>query len=105
MFFLVLCLKLAVTTASPLNLTYTETSNTNLTPTLTASLRCTTNESYQEWKSPVFLIEDCIAAIHQVYIDYVLKGPDVPYEFHALSQPSRTKNIWARTPAKWTVSK
>ena len=105
MLFLVLCLDIAFTIAFPLNLTYLETSNTNVTPTLNAGLRCTTNESYQEWKCPYFLIEDCIAVIHQVYIDYVLKGPDVPYEFHALGQPSRTKNVWARTPAKWTVSK
>lgn len=69
---LALLLALALTTASPLNMI--------LASNLTANLRCTTSESYQEWTSDYFLIEDCFAAVHQVYIDYVITGPDVLYE-------------------------
>lgn len=94
---LALLLALALTTASPLNMT--------LASNLTANLRCTTSESYQEWTSDYFLIEDCFATVHQVYIDYVITGPDVLYEFHALGRTPKTKNPWIRTPAKWTVGK
>ena len=94
---LALLLALALTTASPITMTFSE----NLASNLTANLRCTTPESYQEWTSDYFLIEDW----HQVYIDYIITGPDVLYEFHALGQTPKTKNPWIRTPAKWTVGK
>ena len=96
MLLLALLLALALTTASPLTLTFSENRALNLT----ANLRCTTPESYQKWISDYFLTEDCIAAVHRVYIDYVIRGPDVPYEFHALGWTPKTKNPWIRTPAK-----
>ena len=84
---LALLLALALTTASPITLTFSE----NLASNLTANLRCTTPESYQEWTSDYFLIEDGFAAVHQVYIDYVITGPDVLYEFYALGRTPKTK--------------
>ena len=95
-----LFLSLALTAASPLNLSYFE----SFAPNLTAISRCTPSDTYRKWTSNYFLVEDCFAAVNQVFIDYVARGPDIPYEFHALGWTHVTKNPWIRTPAKWTVS-
>ena len=97
---------LALTSASPLNLTFSEAFPANvtlpeppLTPNLTAGLRCEQKVQGQ------FLVEDCFATVQALYIDHVITEPDKMYEFRPRHTPPKTKNPWMQLPIVYTVSK
>ena len=97
---------LALTSTSPLNLTFSEEFPANgtlpkppLTTNLTAGRRC------DQEPQGVFLVEDCFAAVQALYIDHVITDPDKVYEFRPRSTPPKTKNPWMQLPIVYTVSK
>ena len=97
---------LTLTSAAPLNLTFSEAILANATlpsplPTtnLIAGARCAKKpQSY-------WLVEDCFAAVQALYIDRVITQPDKVYEFRSRSTPAKTRNPWMEIPLVYTVSK
>ena len=97
---------LTLTSAAPLNLTFSDALHTNvtlsqqpLTTDLTAGARCG-KKPQGHW-----LVVDCFAAVQAFYIDHVITQPDKVYEFRSRSTPAKTRNPWMQTPLVYTVSK
>lgn len=62
---------------------------------LTFSTRCVHSPS---WQAPAFLVEDCFAAVQQVYIKHVLRHPDEMFEFFRAGSYGNTKHPRVQTP-------
>ena len=86
---------LASARATPFNQT------PHLPPAVVPDGHCETAGS---WQAYAFLVEDCYAAIQQMYIQDVMRHPDEMYEF--TGRGIRPKTIYTRieTPATYTVS-
>ena len=71
---------------------------------LTATNRCSDSA---DWQAHAFLVEDCYAAVQRLYIEEVLRKPDVSdvsFEFISRYGHHRTKRPWIRTPVQISVS-
>ena len=105
MLFFVLAL-LTLTSASPLNLTFSKVFPANVTlakpppnTNLIAGARCG-REPQGYW-----LKEDCFAAVQALYIDRVITQPNKVYEFRSRTTAPKTRNEWMKIPLVYTVSK
>ena len=67
---------------------------------LTATSRCSDSA---DWQAYAFLVEDCYAAVQRLYIEDVLRKPDVSYEFISRYGHHGTKRPWIRTPVQISV--
>lgn len=68
---------------------------------LTATKRCSDSP---DWQAYAFLVEDCYAAVQRLYIEEVLRKPDVSFEFISRHGPHSAKRPWIRTPVQIAVS-
>ena len=82
--------------AAPLNQTL------NLPPSILPDDHCDLSGS---WQAYAFLVEDCYAAIQQMYINDVMRHGDEMYEFTAQRGRRKTTYQQVYTPATYTVSK
>lgn len=66
---------------------------------------CASVAKYPNWSSNDWVIEDCFAAVQQVYLKEVRTHPDEAYEFVAPGvSPTRSPPDSQRTPRKYIVS-
>ena len=68
---------------------------------LTATNRCSDSA---DWQAYAFLVEDCYAAVQRLYIEEVLRKPDLSFEFISRYGHHSTKRPWIRTPVQISVS-
>ena len=97
MMLLVLFLFSTLAVAAPLDLPL----NLDTFRNLTATNRCSDSA---DWQAYAFLVEDCYAAVQRLYIEDVLRKPDISFEFISRYGHHRTKRPWIRTPAQISVS-
>lgn len=67
---------------------------------------CASTIRYPNWYSNDWVIEDCYAAVQQLYLKEMRTHPGIEYEFVTLGvSPTRPKLESQRTPRKYVVSK
>lgn len=89
---------LALAFAAPLDLSL----DLDTVQNLTSVDRCSDSPA---WQAYAFLVEDCYSAIQRVYIEEVLKKPNLElYEFVADGSYPKSHHPWMRTPVQFTVS-
>ena len=97
MMLLVLFLFSALAVAAPLDLPLDLGTFRNLT----ATNRCSNSP---DWQAYAFLVEDCYAAVQRLYIEEVLRRPDVSFEFISRYGHHKVTRPWLRLPVQISVS-
>jgi len=63
---------------------------------------CASSTKFLSWRTKDWLIEDCYAAVHNLYLTEVLTHPDQPYEFVARgASATKPKLTVQQTPRKY----
>ncbi|KAK0510754.1 hypothetical protein JMJ35_007186 [Cladonia borealis] len=81
--------------------------STNLTTTSSPASngRCASRASFPSWYAPNWLVEDCYAALQQLYIQETMLHPNQEYEFLQPGASRKDLDIpWQKTPRKYVVN-